>query len=464
MKTAHVGHQWLGRYGKTGNGVVTVTTVWADERLYYPVHAVPYTPARHFGKGRSDPGFRTKLQIGADLAVRARAAGFAFRAVAADCAYGDQDGFRGELAGAGLPFVLALKPHRGTWAYGADAYTPVDAARARAWHGPRDPRDWQPVTRAFRDGRAETWFAADATLGWRGPDGFTRLVVATACPAALPPKATWYLATSLPRPGGPRAADSPHPAADLAEIVRIERDPGTGSSKATSRSRTNWAGLTSKSAPTPRSAATRPWSTAPSASAGAPASPITSRPGKLRHHGPRPAAKEGGRPPGLCCPGPRRSGAVRAWLSPWTALQRYWNAWSNAPPPPQLQALMNSVRGRLRPAPLSPLINKLPPPGTEMRAAILHLAFAGLSAREASSEAFADNDASNGVSRALGYEPNGTTWAARRGNPAMLTAWKLSRKRWEQNRRDDIQLTGVEACLPVLGLDRQPVSSSDQTP
>ncbi len=46
-KTAHVGRQWLGRYGKTDNGVVTVTTVWADERLYYPVHAVPYTPARH---------------------------------------------------------------------------------------------------------------------------------------------------------------------------------------------------------------------------------------------------------------------------------------------------------------------------------------------------------------------------------------------------------------------------------
>jgi hypothetical protein len=34
----HVGHQWLGRYGKTDNGVVTVTTLWADERLYYPVH------------------------------------------------------------------------------------------------------------------------------------------------------------------------------------------------------------------------------------------------------------------------------------------------------------------------------------------------------------------------------------------------------------------------------------------
>jgi SRSO17 transposase len=123
-KTAHVGRQWLGRYGKTDNGVVTVTTVWADERLYYPVHAVPYTPAGHFARGKNDPGFRTRLQIGADLAVRGRAAGFAFRAVAADCADGEQDGFRGELAEAGLPFVMALKPHRGTWAYGADAHTP----------------------------------------------------------------------------------------------------------------------------------------------------------------------------------------------------------------------------------------------------------------------------------------------------------------------------------------------------
>jgi SRSO17 transposase len=122
-KTAHVGRQWLGRYGKTGNGVVTVTTVRADERVYYPVDAAPYTPARHFAKGRNDPGFRTKLAIGADLAVRAGKAGFAFRAVVADSAYGDQDGFRAELAEAGLPFVMALRPRRGTWAYGTDAYT-----------------------------------------------------------------------------------------------------------------------------------------------------------------------------------------------------------------------------------------------------------------------------------------------------------------------------------------------------
>jgi hypothetical protein len=77
------------------------------------------------------------------------------------------------------------------------------------------------VTRTFRDGHAETWRAAGARLGWRGPDSARRLVVAGADPGTLPGKATWYLVTSLPRPGGPREPDSPHPAADLAEIVRL---------------------------------------------------------------------------------------------------------------------------------------------------------------------------------------------------------------------------------------------------
>jgi RimJ/RimL family protein N-acetyltransferase len=90
--------------------------------------------------------------------------------------------------------------------------------------------------------------------------------------------------------------------------------------------------------------------------------------------------------------------------------------------------------------------------GTEMRAAVLHLAFAGLAAREATSDAFADNPASNRVSAALGYEPNGTCWATRRGEAALLTRWKLTRDRWERTRRTDIELAGVQDCLPVLGL------------
>jgi SRSO17 transposase len=53
--TAHVGRQWLGRYGKTDNGIVTVTTVWADERIYYPLHAEAYTPASHSPANKPTP-------------------------------------------------------------------------------------------------------------------------------------------------------------------------------------------------------------------------------------------------------------------------------------------------------------------------------------------------------------------------------------------------------------------------
>jgi RimJ/RimL family protein N-acetyltransferase len=90
--------------------------------------------------------------------------------------------------------------------------------------------------------------------------------------------------------------------------------------------------------------------------------------------------------------------------------------------------------------------------GREMRAAILHLAFTGLGAREATSEAFVDNTASNAVSRAMGYEPNGTAWATRRGSPCELQRWTLTRSRWEAMARTDIALAGVEECRTFLGV------------
>ncbi|GAA3475532.1 hypothetical protein GCM10018966_000580 [Streptomyces yanii] len=44
----------------------------------------------------------------------------------------------------------------------------VDAARALTWTDPEHPGDWTPVERTFRDGHTETWWAADAQLGWWG--------------------------------------------------------------------------------------------------------------------------------------------------------------------------------------------------------------------------------------------------------------------------------------------------------
>ncbi len=90
--------------------------------------------------------------------------------------------------------------------------------------------------------------------------------------------------------------------------------------------------------------------------------------------------------------------------------------------------------------------------GTEMRHAVLHLAFEGLGAQRAGSDAFIDNDASNRVSEALGYQRNGVDWATRRGDPGELKRWTLSREQWSTRRRDDIDLLGVAECRPVLGI------------
>jgi len=62
-RTAHVGRQWLANIGKTDSGVVSVTSLWADEGVYWPMDFEPYTPSHHFEGGKNDPGFRTKLKI-----------------------------------------------------------------------------------------------------------------------------------------------------------------------------------------------------------------------------------------------------------------------------------------------------------------------------------------------------------------------------------------------------------------
>jgi RimJ/RimL family protein N-acetyltransferase len=89
--------------------------------------------------------------------------------------------------------------------------------------------------------------------------------------------------------------------------------------------------------------------------------------------------------------------------------------------------------------------------GKEMRAAVLHLAFAGLGATEAYSASFEDNPASAAVSRANGYEPNGSVLFAREGRPARSMKWILTKDRWEARRRDDIAITGLEPCRALLG-------------
>jgi len=90
--------------------------------------------------------------------------------------------------------------------------------------------------------------------------------------------------------------------------------------------------------------------------------------------------------------------------------------------------------------------------GKEMRAAVLHVAFEGLGADVACSAALVGNDASAGVSEALGYEFDGWERKAPRGTPVDVRRYRLTRERWESRPRIDVDIEGLEPCLPMFGL------------
>jgi RimJ/RimL family protein N-acetyltransferase len=88
--------------------------------------------------------------------------------------------------------------------------------------------------------------------------------------------------------------------------------------------------------------------------------------------------------------------------------------------------------------------------GREMREAILHLAFAGLDAEEALSGAFEDNAASLATSRAVGYEENGQARGPRRNSSGRTVRFRMGRAAWEQRRRDDFEIVGLDTCLDMF--------------
>lgn len=90
--------------------------------------------------------------------------------------------------------------------------------------------------------------------------------------------------------------------------------------------------------------------------------------------------------------------------------------------------------------------------GTEMRAAVLHLAFTGLGADEALSSAFADSHASLAVSRKLGYQDNGTARRVVRGAMTTEHRMRLTRAQWEKHATTPVTIEGLAPCLPMFGV------------
>lgn len=217
-QTAHVGRQYLGSIGKIDNGVVSVSSLWADASMYYPLEVEPYTPAHWFAKGKHDTAFRTKPTIAIELVKRAQALTVPFRAVVADAFYGSHLGFRGDLAALGVPYVLAEKPSHAWWHPEGEVGSAYALAQAAPWQAAQ-PGHWQLLRRRFRDGHTERWWALEAEGGPYGRAKAERLVIASTDPATLPEATTWYLVTNIPAPGA--AALSAHAPASVAEVVHL---------------------------------------------------------------------------------------------------------------------------------------------------------------------------------------------------------------------------------------------------
>ena len=90
--------------------------------------------------------------------------------------------------------------------------------------------------------------------------------------------------------------------------------------------------------------------------------------------------------------------------------------------------------------------------GTEMRAAVIDFAFDHLRATRATSAAFVDNPASNGVSRRLGYVLDGSDVMERRPGEAavdqrlLLTPDTFRKPSWS------VQVAGLDSCRGSFGL------------
>jgi len=91
--------------------------------------------------------------------------------------------------------------------------------------------------------------------------------------------------------------------------------------------------------------------------------------------------------------------------------------------------------------------------GTEARAAVLDLAFRHLGAREANSTYVDGNHASAGVSRKLGYVPNGQK-AKWRDGEGLVTEYRvrLGRGTWlAREDHDEVTVTGAAECMDLFG-------------
>lgn len=204
-----------------GAAPAPVCSLWADERVCYPLHFRPLPPAGRLSGPADRPAADDRTDAVVALVEAAYAAGIAFRAVVGECAPGDRARIEEALRAISVPYVLAHSPAGGQTALS-------DTASRSAGNGQvccRSPAEaagkWVPVVRCFEDGHEETWWATERHARQDGLEDAARAVTVTDDPMALPVAGTWHLTTNLPWPDSPHVGAASLSPAALPDVLRL---------------------------------------------------------------------------------------------------------------------------------------------------------------------------------------------------------------------------------------------------
>ena len=172
-----VKRQYSGTLGKTGNCQIGISVHAAGSKGTVPLGWALYLPEewckdaerRQKAKIPEDVVFKTKPQLGVDLALRASGWKVKRAPVLGDCAYGNNTELRDELDGAGLEYVLSVAPETTVLGPGTKFIVPEPSRKGA-----------RPNSRPQPDREAESIGALVARLGEKqlktvtfrdGPDG-----------------------------------------------------------------------------------------------------------------------------------------------------------------------------------------------------------------------------------------------------------------------------------------------------
>jgi hypothetical protein len=156
-ETDGAGRQYIGQVGKVDNGIVQVTSHVYDGLRGYPLDVALYKPASSLPKGKDDPEFKKKPELGLGLIDKCLNRGLVPGLVLLDAGYGNNGPLLAELENRQLKYIAALSKNR-------IVYARLPGEPARNKHGLEDvaraltPDEFKKVTLRLEKPR-DVWVA-----------------------------------------------------------------------------------------------------------------------------------------------------------------------------------------------------------------------------------------------------------------------------------------------------------------